>query len=144
MKLGPKTGVEVNPYDMNELRELARSPKRVVADRARVVLGAVEGQSCPQTAAVLGWTPIGVANMRGKWKKFGLAAVRGKPHLGREPKLANAALAAVEPLLAEHGRAWTVPRLGEALRQQGVEISQTWLTQTLKKTSSRSAVRATR
>jgi transposase len=129
---------------MDELRKLSRSPKRAVADRARVVLSAIDGQSCPQTATALGWSPIGVANMRGKWRKFGLAAVSGKPHLGREPKLANAALAAAEPLLNDHGRAWTVPRLGEALRQQGVEISQTWLTKTLKKTTLRSAARATR
>lgn len=143
-KFGPPTGVKIDEVEMDAVRALARSSSRAVSDRARVVLCAVEGLSCRETAAVLGWSLNGVSDMRGKWKRGGIAAVLGTKNPGREPVLARAAMTAAGPLLADRGQVWTVPRLGAALRATGVLISDAWLWKVLKKTGGRSAVSATR
>ena len=129
--------LEATAEQRQELEQLARSPKRREADRARSILCSLDGQTSAEIAAVLGVGAPRVRHWRGLFRQGGAAALRDQPHPGRRPILAALALAVVEPLLDQSsptGPPWTVPRLqAEVYRQTGQTISDRWLGIVIKK-----------
>jgi len=113
------------------LRELARSPRRKEADRARAILRLADGEASTRIAATLGTRPDGVRRWRMMYRRRGIDALREGLRPGRTPVLAATVLPVVKEILAEptpRGLVWTVPRLREEVaRRIGKKISVSWL-----------------
>ncbi len=129
--MGGWGGLILGEEERARLRELARSPRRKEADRARAILRLAEGESSTAIAAMLGTRPDGVRRWAMTYRRRGIDALREGLRPGRTPLLADLALPAVRQILAEPvpvGLVWTVPRLAEEVaRRTGKRISASWL-----------------
>lgn len=135
--MDPKCDLNVTPEVQQGLEELSRSREREEADRARAVLWSAQGWKSPRIAEVLGVTAAQVRIWRTRFRTGGVAGLRSKPHPGRPPKKAEAALPIVAQVLAEptpEAVVWTYGRLSEEVRRRiGVSISSTWLGPAMRK-----------
>ncbi len=113
------------------LEQLARSPKRAEADRARAILRSAGGESSRAIALTVGVRPDHVRFWRMRFRKEGVEALRERPKGGRTAVKAAAALPVVQAILSDPppaGVVWTVPRLSEEVaRRAGLKISASWL-----------------
>jgi transposase len=111
-----------------ELGELARSPDRGEADRARALLWSLDGESGAAIGARLGVRADRVRKWRQAFARGGVAALRARPRTGRPGARGERALAAATALLdapAPEGVVWTRPRLARAAGRapEGARIS---------------------
>jgi transposase len=113
-----------------ELGELARSPGRGEADRARALLWSLDGEGAAAIGARLGVRADRVRKWRQRFSRGGVAALRARPRPGRPGTRGRGAraLAAATALLdapAPEGVVWTLPRLAAAVGRapEGAPIS---------------------
>jgi len=122
---------QISEEEKSELEDLARSPKRGEADRARAVLRSADGEATAIIATTLRVRADRVRYWRMIFRRHGIEALRSRPKTGRKPVKADAALPVVKEILAEpvpSGVVWTVPRLSEEVKQRsGTQISVSWL-----------------
>jgi len=132
--------VLASPEQLQALQDLACSERRDEADRARAIVLSVNGWTSGQIARAFGVTPDSVRRWRSWFAASGVDALRAGERAGREPVKSRAAAAIVEELLAApvaDRENWTLPRLqAEIARRNGVAISKSQLSKTLKKTAS--------
>jgi transposase len=130
------------------LRALARSARRVEADRARAILLTLAGQRAAEIAAGLGVHVSTVCEWRGLFARGGVTALRHRKPPGRPNRIGRAAAALAEQILAEdahHDRGWTLPRLrAEIRRRGGPTIGNAWLSLQLRRKASPGAGHVTR
>jgi transposase len=129
--------LEASTEERRELEKLAKSRDRHEADRARAILLSLDGVGRKQIAESLLVSVDQVSRWRGQYHRGRVDAIRARPHPGRPPELADAALPVVEEILAEPapvGMVWTVARLAQEVhRRCGVEISESWLSVVMRK-----------
>jgi transposase len=126
-----RTRLTVADGHRTALDELARSPDRAEADRARAILWSSEGRSGGAIGALLGVQADTVRQWRRRFRAGGVAALRTRPKPGKVASKSPAALAVVQELLAgpvADRPNWTLPRLQRAVRERtGIAISTSWL-----------------
>lgn len=126
-----RTALVVTDEERLALENLARSPRRAEADRARAVLRSAAGESSQAIAPTVGVRPCHVRYWRMRFRRQGVEALREQPRPGRTGVKATAALPVVLAILSEAppaGVVWTVPRLSEEVaRRAGLRISASWL-----------------
>lgn len=129
--------LEATDEQRRELEGLAHSRDRMEADRARAVLGRLDGQTSPEIAKGLRTRPEQVRHWCSLFAHGGVAALRARPHPGRPAGTGEQALATVEQILAEPippGIVWTVARLRQEIRRRaGIDISEGHLGRVMKK-----------
>jgi transposase len=125
------------------LDELARSPDRAEADRARAILWSSEGRSGGVLGALLGVQADTVRQWRRRFRAGGVAALRSRPKPGQVAWKSPAALAVGQELLAgpiADRPNWTLPRLQREVRERaGIAISASWLSSIMRQKGSLSA-----
>jgi transposase len=130
------------------LTVLAGSRDRGEADRARAVLLTLAGWNSPRIAEAFGVREDTVRLWRSNFADGGAAALKASVAPGPIPVKSEAALRVVTPLLEEpvaDRRNWTIPRLrAEIEAREGVRISRSQLSKTLRKKSSVGGDRGTR
>jgi transposase len=135
--LSPRWIPKLTEQQRQQLQELTRSTKRAEADRARAILMSAGGRTSAQIAGRLGVSAEQVRHWRSLFKNAGLDALRSRPHTGRPPRKALAALEVAQTALEtplEQSIPWTCPRLAaEVQRQEGVSISSAYLSKVLRK-----------
>jgi len=126
-----RKAVELSDAQRRALQELARSPTRAEADRARSILRSADGEASTSIAPTLGVRADQVRFWRMRFRAGGVEALRARRKTGRRPVKASGALPIVRQILAEPappGVVWTVPRLSEEVaRRMGSSISASWL-----------------
>jgi len=136
-RLSERWHLQATDKARQELEKLARSRDRMEADRARGVLGRLDGRTSPEIARGLRKRPEQIRHWCCDYAHGGVDALRARPHTGRPPKAGEQALATVQQVLAEPtppGLVWTVARLRkEVQRQTGVVISAGHLGRMMKK-----------
>ena len=132
-----RTALVVTNEQRAALEQLARSPKRAEADRARAILRSAAGESSGAIARTVGVRPDHVRFWRMRFRREGVEALRVRPNRGRPAVKAAAALPVVQTILSEPppaGVVWTVPRLSEEVtRRAGPKISASWLRVVMRK-----------
>ena len=122
-----RTRLTVTDEQRATLDELARSPDRAAADRARAILWSVEGRTGGVIGELLGVEADTVRQWRRRFRAGGVAALRTRPKPGKKAWKSPAALAVVKELLAgpvANRPNWTLPRLRRAVRERtGIDIS---------------------
>ncbi len=135
--LSPRWIPKLTDQQRQELEELTRSTKRGEADRARALLMSAGGRTSAQIGARLGVCAEQVRHWRSLFKNAGVDALRARPHTGRPPTKAVAAVAVADTALAtplEQSIPWTCQRLAaEVQRQKEVSISAAHLSKVLRK-----------
>jgi transposase len=125
------------------LNDLARSPDRAEADRARALLWSSQGHSGGAIGARLGVQADTVRQWRRRFRAGGVAALRTRAKPGKVAWKSPAALAVVEELLAgpvADRPNWTLPRLQHEVRERtGITISTSWLSVIMRQKGSLSA-----
>jgi transposase len=131
-----------------ELVVLAGSRDRGEADRARAVLLTVAGWTSGRIAEAFGVREDTVRLWRSDFMKGGIGALKATIAPGPMPVKSEAALRVAMPLLAEpvaDRPNWTIPRLrAEIEAREGVSISRSQLSKSLRKKSSAGGARGTR
>ncbi len=141
--------VRASLAQISELKELARSPQREEADRARAVLLSLDGWSSIDLGTAFGVTADSVRHWRHWFSTGGVEALRASLAPGPSAAKGERALEIVGSILSEpvENRAnWTIPRLrAEIERRGGPPISQSRLSILLReKGGSAGADRGTR
>lgn len=136
-RLSDRWRLEATDEERRELEELARSRDRMEADRARGVLGRLDGMTSAEIAKGLRKRPEQVRHWCCDYAHGGVDALRARPHPGRPSKAGEQALVLVQQVLDEPtppGLVWTVARLREEVRRRaGVEVSEGHLGRVMKK-----------
>jgi transposase len=119
------------------LRALARSSDREEADRARAVLLPLEGWTSERIAAAFSVRADSVRDWRWIFVRKAVAGLRARKAAGPAAAKSQAALSAIEqvlaPALADRPH-WTLPRLQDEIeRRNGERISKSRLSVVLKK-----------
>ncbi len=138
-----RTRLTVTDEQRAALNDLARSPDRAEADRARALLWSSQGHSGGAIGARLGVQADTVRPWRRRFRAGGVAALRTRPKPGKVAWKSPAALAVVEELLdgpvADRPN-WTLPRLQHEVRERtGITISTSWLSVIMRQKGSLSA-----
>ena len=122
------------------LRELAKSPVRGEADRARAVLLTLAGWTAPQIAEAFGVGEDAVRRWRAWFAQGGIDALRSTLAAGPSPERGARALACAREILAapvQNRPNWTLPRLrAEIEARTGVRMAQSHLSVLLRKGAS--------
>ena len=122
------------------LRELAKSPVRGEADRARAVLLTLAGWTAPQIAEAFGVGEDAVRRWRALFARSGIDALRSTLAAGPSPERGARALACAREILAtpvQDRPNWTLPRLrAEIEARTGVRLAQSHLSVLLRKGAS--------
>ena len=122
------------------LRELAKSPVRGEADRARAVLLTLAGGTAPQIAEAFGVGEDAVRRWRALFARSGIDALRSTLAAGPSPERGARALACAREILAapvQDRPNWTLPRLrAEIEARTGVRLAQSHLSVLLRKGAS--------
>lgn len=137
MRVAPT--VKLTQTQRDELTQLAtsRTAQVRVAERARMVLLAVEGQEDKQIAETLGCDRHTVARWRGRFLKGGVAAIRqDRPRGGRTPAVRHTVEAEVirkttqeQPAEATH---WSSKLMAQAVGCSGSTVLRIWRAHGLK------------
>jgi transposase len=135
-----KSSVMADDEQRAALLVLAGSRDRGEADRARAVLLTLAGWTSPKIAEAFGVREDTVRLWRSDFAAGGVAALKASIAPGPPPVKSEAALRVATPLLEEpvaDRRNWTIPRLrAEIEAREGVRISRSQLSKTLRKKSS--------
>ena len=119
------------------LRELAGSPARGEADRARAVLLTLSGWTAGEIGEAFGVGGDSVRRWRGWFARGGVAALRSTLAPGPSPERGGRALACAREILAEPVQDrpnWTLPRLrAEVEARTGERLSQPHLSVLLRR-----------
>ena len=122
------------------LRELAKSPLRGEADRARAVLLTLAGWTAPRIAEAFGVGKDAVRRWRALFARGGIDALRSTLAPGFSPERGERALACAREILAapvQDRPNWTLPRLrAEIEARTGVRLAQSHLSVLLRKGAS--------
>ena len=122
------------------LTGLAGSRDRGEADRARAVLLTLSGWTSPRIAEAFGVREDTVRLWRSDFARGGADALKASVAPGPPPVKSEAALRVATPLLEDpvaDRPNWTIPRLrAEIEAREGVRISRSQLSKTLRKKSS--------
>ena len=127
-----RTRLTVTDEQRAALDELARSPDRAEADRARAIVWSVEGRTGGVIGGLLGVEADTVRQWRRRFRAGGderrrRSSLRTRPKPGKAAWKSPAALAVVKELLAgpvANRPNWTLPRLQRAVRERtGIDIS---------------------
>ena len=122
------------------LRELAKSPVRGEADRARAVLLTLAGWTAPQIAEAFGVGEDAVRRWRALFARGGVDALRSTLAPGPSSERGERALACAREILAapvQDRPNWTLPRLrAEIEARMGVRVAQSHLSVLLRKGAS--------
>jgi transposase len=128
-------------------RELAGSPARGEADRARAVLLTLSGWTAGEIGEAFGVGEDSVRRWRQWFARGGVAALRSTSAPGPSPERGERALACARELLAtpvQDRPNWTLPRLrAEIEARTGVLLSPSHLSVVLRRGASAGAVRGT-
>lgn len=129
------------------LRELAGSPVRGEADRARAVLLTLAGWTAGEIGEAFGVGEDSVRRWRAWFARGGVDALRSTVAPGPPPEKGERALAVAREILAapvQDRPNWTLPRLrAEIEARTGVRVSQSHLSVLLRKGASAGAGPAT-
>lgn len=129
------------------LRELAKSPERGEADRARAVLLTLSGWTAPEIGEAFGVGEDSVRRWRAWFARGGVEALRSTVAPGPSPERGERALAVARELLAapvQDRPNWTLPRLlTEVEARTGLRVSASHLSVLLRKGASAGAARGT-
>ena len=126
--------IPLDPEVQHQLEQLARSSKRIEADRARAILLTYQGQNAQQIGELLSVTAQCVRLWRSSFAREGVAGLHAKARKGRTPRKREAALQVVEELLGEPQQSWTCPRMAQQILQRtGISIHPRYLSRVLKK-----------
>lgn len=122
------------------LQELAGSPVRGEADRARAVLLTLSGWTAPEIGEAFGVGEDSVRRWRAWFTRGGVDALRSTVAPGPSPERGERALACARELLAEPVQDrpnWTLPRLrAEVEARTGLRVSASHLSVLLRKGAS--------
>ncbi len=122
------------------LRELAKSPVRGEADRARAVLLTLAGWTAPQIAEAFGVGEDAVRRWRVLFARGGVDALRSTLAPGPPSERGERALACAREILTapvQDRPNWTLPRLrAEIEARTGVRVAQSHLSVLLRKGAS--------
>ena len=122
------------------LRELAKSPVRGEADRARAVLLTLAGWTAPRIAEAFGVGEDAVRRWRTLFVQGGVEALRSTLAPGPSSERGERALACAREILAapvQDRPNWTLPRLrAEIEARTGVRVAQSHLSVLLRKGAS--------
>lgn len=129
------------------LRELAASPVRGEADRARAVLLTLSGWTAGEIGEAFDVGEDSVRRWRAWFARGGVGALRSTVAPGPLPERGERALACARELLAapvQDRPNWTLPRLrAEIEARTGVRVSQSHLSVLLRRGASGGAARGT-
>lgn len=129
------------------LRELARSPERGEADRARAVLLTLAGWTAGEIGEAFGVGEDSVRRWRHWFTRGGVAALRSTVASGPSAERGERALACARELLAgpvQDRPNWTLARLcAEVEARTGLRVSQSHLSVLLRGGASAGAARGT-
>ena len=135
--LSPRWIPKLTDQQRRDLEDLTHSNKRGEADRARALLMSAGGRTSAQIGTRLGVRAEQVRHWRSLFNDAGVDALRARPHTGRPPKKALAAVAVADKALEtplEQSIPWTCQRLAaEVQRQEQVSISAAHLSKVLRK-----------
>jgi transposase len=138
--MGGKSPVAASDEQRSALAALAGSRDRGEADRARAVLLTLSGWTSPRIAEAFGVREDTVRLWRSDFGRGGVEALRASIAPGPEPSKSAAALRVITPLLEEpvaDRPNWTIARLrAEVEAREGIRISRSQLSKTLRKKSS--------
>jgi transposase len=147
-EMAGKSPVTANDEQRLALMALAGSRDRGEADRARAVLLTLGGWSSPKIAEAFAVREDTVRLWRSDFAKGGVEALKASVAPGPAPVKSEAALRVVTPLLEQpvaNRPNWTIPRMrAEIEMREGVRISRSQLSKSLRKKSSASGGRGTR
>ena len=131
-----KSSVVASEEQQRGLADLARSPERGEADRARAILLTLAGWTSPTIAAAFGVRQDTVRLWRSAFLRDGVAALRTRVPPGPAPIKAERALAVAEALLAApvaDRPNWTLPRLAAEIEcRAGLSIARSHLSVVLR------------
>ncbi len=137
MKVARRTDLSATPEQRRALRELARSPARGEADRARGILLSLERRASGEIGDVLGVKANTVRVWRMAFRSGGVEALRARPRPGRSAWKSPVALEVVEDVLGGsivNRTIWTLPRLQRVIRERtGISISKSRLSVVMRK-----------
>ena len=129
------------------LRELATSPVRGEADRARAMLLTLSGWTAGEIGEAFGTTEDSVRRWRAWFARGGVNALRSTVAPGPSPERGERALACARERLAapvQDRPNWTLPRLrAEIEARTGVRVSQSHLSVLLRRVASGGAAHGT-
>jgi transposase len=145
--MGGRCALAVDADGRAALEQLSRSAVRGEADRARVVLWPLAGETSAAIAARLDMQAEQVRRWRSAVRSGGAAALRSRPRPGRTPRKRVVALAVARDVLAGPAAdrpVWTLARLAaEITARAGETISPGHLGMVLGKGPAAGAGRAT-
>jgi transposase len=131
-----KSSVVASEEQKRALADLARSPERGEADRARAILLTLAGWTSPVIAEAFGVRQDTVRLWRSAFRQGGVPALQTQRPPGPAPVKAERALAVAEELLAApvaDRPNWTLPRLAAAIeRRAGLRLSRSHLSVVLR------------
>jgi transposase len=135
-----KSPVAADEEQRKALRALSHSRERGEADRARAILLTLSGWTSPRIAEAFGVREDTVRLWRSEFAADGVEALKATVAPGAAPVKSEAALRVVTPLLeapVANRPNWTIARLiTEIEAREGVRISRSQLSKTLRKKTS--------
>jgi transposase len=127
--------VRLTEAQQQELKHRTRAAglKPRTRDRLEMVRLAHAGWSIPKIARHLQISEVRVRHWVKRFLTDGFDALPDAPHLGRQPSLGPAVLAALRQELEKEDRTWTAPQLAEWVAEQhGLRLTPDWLGRLLK------------
>ncbi len=135
-----RSSLRVGAEQEAALRELAKSPARGEADRARAVLLTFAGRTAPQIAEAFGVGEDAVRRWRVLFARGSVDALRSTLAPGPSSERGERALACAREILTapvQDQPNWTLPRLrAEIEARTGVRVAQSHLSVLLRKEAS--------